>query len=182
MLTRQDDLIQSDNLITIVTMDLQQQHHQLLDAVRNNRINDVRNWLTIIGPVPDFILLASLRNEDLECLKLLAPQCSVAAIGRGMSRSVTQNVMSALHLLLPYSDPHGIEQALVYACIGNKKDMIDLLHPLCDAQKVLTLVENDWGSAQQGKQYLQDVLNQHQAERIQQEVHGLGGLAPSRKM
>ena len=129
----------------------------LIDAIERNDLTAVKNLVQQIKVVPDYAL-------------------HIVAIERRFSAQM-------LHALLPHTDQRIRNLAMADACKIHRTDVVDVLYPLCDVPKVLSLLEKDSSPhIEVWKATLQQRLNDEKLRETLMAEVAVPTLPTSRKM
>ena len=144
----------------------------LIDAVRRNDLIVVQSLVQQMKAVPDYVLSAAIELNLVDQIAVLVPKCDRHTIGQGLRTTIVRRFVTPqiMHALLPYTDHRMRNLALADACNARRADLVDVLYPLCDISKVISVLDKYSGPhIEVWKTTLQQRLND---EKLREILHG----------
>lgn len=127
----------------------------LIDAVGRNDLTAVKSLVQRIKVVPDYALDIAIERNWVDQVAVLAPKC----------------------------DRRMRNLAMAEACNMRRADVVDVLYPLCDIPKVLSVLEKNRGPhIEVWKTTLQQRLNDEKLRETLMAEVAVPTLSTSRKM
>lgn len=115
----------------------------LINAVGRNDLTAVKSLVQHIKVVPGYALSAAIEHNWVDQIAVLAPKCDRNTIGQGLRTIMVRRFVTTqmIHELLPYTDQRMRNLAIADACDMRRADIVDVLYPLCDISKVVSVLD-----------------------------------------
>lgn len=116
---------------------------------------------------PEYLFDEYVKDNRLDDVIAFAPQCSEAAIGRGLHAAIIRVPVNPhmLCAILPYTELSTRNYALQLACAQDCSIAVDILYPLCDIPRVVDMLNHPLWRADAWRNTLQQRMD---AEKLRE--------------